>query len=99
MAPQKYTAARKEGNRKWDTQNLDRISIALPKGSKDKIKAHAEKRGESINGFVGRAISETMQRDALELPGAGQTDPDTESKRAALLEKLQGVAAGDDSKE
>lgn len=53
----------------------------------------------SINGFVGRAISETMQRDALELPGAGQTDPDTESKRAALLEKLQGVSAGDDSKE
>ena len=99
MAPQKYTAARKEGNRKWDAQNLDRISIALPKGSKDKIKAHAEKRGESINGFVGRAISETMQRDALELPGAGQTDPDTESKRVALLEKLQGVTAGDDSKE
>lgn len=99
MAQQKYTAARKEGNRKWDAQNLDRISIALPKGSKDKIKAHAEKRGESINGFVGRAINETMQRDALELPGAGQTDPDTESKRAALLEKLQGVSAGDDSKE
>ena len=99
MAPQKYTAARKEGNRKWDAQNLDRISIALPKGSKDKIKAHAEKRGESINGFVGRAISETMQRDALELPGAGQTGPDKESKRAALLEKLQGVSAGDDSKE
>lgn len=99
MAPQKYTDARKDGNRKWDAQNLDRISIALPKGSKDKIKAHAEKRGESINGFVGRAISETMQRDALELPGAGQTDPDTESKRAAFLEKLQGVAAGDDSKE
>ena len=99
MAQQKYTAARKEGNRKWDAQNLDRISIALPKGSKDKIKAHAEKRGESINGFVGRAISETMQRDALELPGTGQTDPDTESKRAALLEKLQGVTAGDDSKE
>ena len=85
MAPQKYTAARKEGNRKWDAQNLDRISIALPKGSKDKIKAHAEKRGESINGFVGRAISETMQRDALE--------------RAALLEKLQGAPAWNDSKE
>ena len=99
MAPQKYTDARKEGNRKWDAQNLDRISIALPKGSKDKIKANAEKRGESINGFVGRAISETMKRDALELPGAGQTDPDTERKRAAFLEKLQGVPVGNDSKE
>lgn len=31
-------------------------------------------------------------------PGAGQTDPDTESKRAALLEKLQGIPAGNDSK-
>ena len=98
MAQQKYTAARKEGNRKWDAQNLDRISIALPKGSKDKIKAHAEKRGESINGFVGRAINETMQRDAMEMPGAGQLDPETESKRAALLEKLQGAPAGNDSK-
>lgn len=32
-------------------------------------------------------------------PGAGQTDPDTENKRAALLEKLQGVPAGNCGKE
>ena len=32
-------------------------------------------------------------------PVAGQTDPDTESKRAALLEKLQGAPAWNDSKE
>lgn len=98
MAQQKYTAARKEGNRKWDARNLDRISIALPKGSKDKIKAHAEKRGESINGFVGRAINETMQRDNMELPGAGQLDQETEKARVAALEKLQGVPAGKDGK-
>lgn len=60
---QKYTEARKEGNRRWDAANLDRISIALPKGSKDIIKAHTEKTGESINAFIGRAIDETMQRD------------------------------------
>lgn len=98
MAQQKYTAARKEGNRKWDARNLDRISIALPKGSKDKIKAHAEKRGESINGFVGRAINETMQRDNMELPGAGQLDQETEKARGPALEKLQGVPAGKDGK-
>ena len=61
--PQKYTEARKEGNRRWDAANLDRLSIALPKGSKDAIKSHAEKHGESVNGFIGRAISETMERD------------------------------------
>ena len=82
---------------KYNSANYDSLRIVVQKGQKDKIKANAEKRGESINGFVGRAISETMQRDALELPGAGQTDPDTESKRAALLEKLQGVPAGYDS--
>ncbi len=61
---QKYTEARKEGNRKWDAANLDRISIALPKGQKDTIKAHAEARNESVNGFINRAISETMERDS-----------------------------------
>ena len=69
MATRKYTDARKENNRKWDAANLDRISIAVPKGQKDVIKAHAEARGESVNAFVGRAIEETMQRDNA-APGA-----------------------------
>lgn len=61
--PRKYTEAQKQSARKWDAANLDRISIAVPKGQKDTIKAHAEARGESVNGFVNRAISETMERD------------------------------------
>ena len=61
ISPQKYTEARKEGNRKWDTANLDRVSVAMPKGKKDIIKAHAEKNGESVNGFVNRAIDETTK--------------------------------------
>ena len=76
MPSQKYTEARKEGNRKWDAANLDRISIAVPKGKKDVIKAHAEAQGESVNGFINRAIDETMERDsadpgASEVPGEG----------------------------
>ena len=63
VSAQKYTEARKEGNRRWDEKNLDRISIALPKGSKDKIKAHAESKGESVNSFINRAIAETMERE------------------------------------
>ena len=61
--PRKYTEAKKEGNRRWDAANLDRLSIALPKGQREVIKAHAAARGESVNGFIGRAIDETMQRD------------------------------------
>ena len=43
----KYTEAVKTANRTWDSNNLDRLSIALPKGQKDIIKVHAEKMGES----------------------------------------------------
>ena len=60
---QKYTEAKKEGNKRWDDKNLDRMSIALPKGKKDEIKEHAVKMGESANKFIARAIDETMQRD------------------------------------
>ena len=61
--PQKYTEARKAGNRKWDADHLDRISVAMPKGKKAEIKAHAESQGESVNAFVNRAIDEAVKRD------------------------------------
>ena len=67
----KYTDARKDSNRKWDANNLDRMSIAVPKGMRDIIKAHAESQGESANGFINRAISETMARDAAGTTPAG----------------------------
>ena len=61
--PQKYTDARKNGNKKWDANNLDRISIAMKKGKKEDIKNHAEQNGESVNSFINRDITETMERD------------------------------------
>ncbi len=60
---QKYTEAQKQSARKWDAANLDRLSIALPKGSRETIKAHASSQGESTNAFIKRAISETIERD------------------------------------
>ena len=80
---QKYTEARKAGNRKWDAANLDRLSIALPKGHKETIQAHAAARGESVNGFIGRAIGEIMERD-----NGGGTD-----SRANAAESVSGVRA------
>lgn len=58
----KYTEAQKRAAQKY-FEKLDRIEIKLPKGSKDEIKSHADKMGESVTGFIGRAISETIQRD------------------------------------
>ena len=58
-----YSEARKTANKNWDSKNLDRISIALPKGSKDALKAHAESQGESVNAFIARAIKTQMEID------------------------------------
>ena len=63
MPPQKYTDARKEGNRKWDTADLDRVSIAMPKGKKDDIKAAAAAVGESMNQYIINAVEQRMERD------------------------------------
>lgn len=48
---------------KYNADNYDSLRIVVPKGKKDIIKAHASERGESLNGFVNRAIDETMERD------------------------------------
>ena len=47
----------------WIAEKLDRVNLTMPKGQKDTVKAHAEAQGESLNAFINRAISETMQRD------------------------------------
>lgn len=60
-----YSEARKNANKNWDSKNLDRISIAMPKGSKDALKAHAEGCGESVNAFINRAIMEVTEMDKM----------------------------------
>ena len=45
----------------------DRINLTVPKGEKEVIKAHADEYdGGSVNGFIQRAIRETMERDKKE---------------------------------
>lgn len=48
---------------KYIAKAYDRVNLTVSKGSKDVIKAHAQARGESVNGFINRAIAETMERD------------------------------------
>ena len=56
------TKAHLEGNKKY-LEKLDEIKVRMKKGKKAIIKAHAKKQGESVNGFINRAIDETMERD------------------------------------
>ena len=48
---------------KYMKNNYDKYQLRMPKGKKDKIKLHAENRGESLNGFINKAIDEKMERD------------------------------------
>ena len=53
-------AGKTEYKNKWQSEKCDRISLVVPKGKKDKIKAYAESKGESLNGFIIRAVDEAM---------------------------------------
>ena len=59
---------------KYILKAYDRINLTVPKGQKESIQAHAAALGESVNGFIARAISETMERDAAQ-PLASTTHP------------------------
>lgn len=47
-------------NNDYNKQAYDRISLMVPKGRKEEIKAEAIKHGESINAFINRAIDQLM---------------------------------------
>jgi predicted HicB family RNase H-like nuclease len=51
---------------KYISKTYDRINLTVEKGMKDSIKTHADSMGESVNGFINRAINETIKRDKEE---------------------------------
>ena len=55
--------ARRKANEKYNAKAYDEIKVRVPKGRKAELQTHAEQRGESLNGFIGRAIDEQVRRD------------------------------------
>lgn len=55
--------AQTKATNKYINKAYDRINLTVDKGRKEAIKDHAESMGESVNGFINRAITETMERD------------------------------------
>ena len=60
--------AQQKAVNKYMAANYDRINLTVPKGEKEIVQAHAAAIGESVNGFIGRAIKETIARDGAEKP-------------------------------
>lgn len=59
----RYTEAQKKAAEKYLSEKVENLQIRVPKGQKAIIKAHADSKAESLNAFVIRAITETMNRD------------------------------------
>lgn len=58
--PRRYTEAQRKSALKWDAKNLDRLSLALPKGMKERIQTASEKTEESVNGYIKAAIEKRL---------------------------------------
>lgn len=54
--PKKQT----EWTRAYNEKAYDRLAITVPKGQKQAIQAHAEKKGESTNSLVNRLLRADM---------------------------------------
>ena len=69
-------AGKAEYKNQWQKENCDRVNLTLPKGQKEELQAHVANRNESVNGFIARAISETLERDGVNSPQKIIYDPD-----------------------
>ena len=60
MSNPKNRAAKIRAKTKYTAKTYDQFPVYTPKGKKASLRDHAKKRGESLNGFVNRAIDETL---------------------------------------
>ena len=60
--------ARINATRRWNEKAYDRLELKVHKGEREKIKAHAESMGESLNQFLNRAVNNQIESDNAKKP-------------------------------
>lgn len=60
--------AQQKAVNKYVRENYDKLLLTMPKGRKAEIQAYAQTKGESVNSFINRSISETIERDRSPTP-------------------------------
>lgn len=58
----KLSDAKKEANKRYIAKAYDKITFTVKKGKKDCMKDFILHTGESMNGFINRAIDECIER-------------------------------------
>lgn len=74
--------AQMEATARYEAKVYDKILLRLPKGRKEVIQAHAQANGETVNGFVSRAITETLEREGVTLEVGDMTAPASADRSA-----------------
>ncbi len=64
--------AQKSATAKYESKAYDKVLVRMPKGRKDEIQTFAAQTGESVNGFINRAIGEAMGESPQQPAGAPQ---------------------------
>ena len=67
-------AEKTEAQKRAQKAYMEKFAVARVRMEREKyeaVQAHAEAHGESINGFINRAISEAMERDSAACATAG----------------------------
>lgn len=52
---------------KYNAMVYDRVALTVPKGLKEQLQQHAASRGESLNGFINRAIMQAVEADTAQI--------------------------------
>lgn len=67
--------AQQRATAKYEAKVYDKLLLRLQKGQKETIQAHAAAQGESVNGFINRAIIEAMKQDIAGSPSEAPGGP------------------------
>ena len=59
----KVSKAQQKADAKYMKNNYDEIKVRVEKGKREIIKAAAEQAGESLNGYIKKAVDQRMERD------------------------------------
>lgn len=88
-------AERSDALKKAQQKYMERFSVARVRMERDRyelVQAHADAHGESVNGFINRAIDHEMERDATQTPAGAAKEPGAVSYPQRKKKASQEVA-------
>lgn len=91
--------AQQKAVNKYVKEKYDRVLLTMPKGQKEELQAHAAAHRESVNGFIGRAIKETIARDGTGVPAGIPIPPPQENASQVVSAQVKAhiIKTGEDA--